>query len=183
MARGRSCRPSSDLGEPEQGGRPRMSSAIPNMPTFVAGADTNTPFLPICAVRQAWIDGGDRYLFPTDELGGGRQLVFIADVAGIAAKEVEVDKDRVVWTVGLHVQGQQGEDPQGEGRADRREVGIPDVSSNLAGDRQVMTGGAIEHQRAITIGRNDSVIGQRGIRLDRDRIVARQRGGAPRLRR
>src|SRR5262249_2753379 len=83
---------------------------------------------------QGWIDRGDRYLFPADELGRSRQLVFIADRARVATKEVEVDKDRVVRTVRLHVQGQQGEGPQGEGRAGRQ-VGIPDVSQDLSGDR------------------------------------------------
>ena len=43
-----------------------------------------------------------------------------------------------------------------------------------------MTGAAIKHKSAIAIGRNGSTIGQRGIRLDRDRIVVRQRGWAPR---
>src|SRR5271169_1301256 len=48
---------------------------------------------------QVWIDGGDRYLFPADEIGGTRQLVFIADRAGVAPEEVEVDKGRGVRTV------------------------------------------------------------------------------------
>ena len=42
--------------------------------------------------------------------------------------------------------GQQGEDPQGEGRAgrDRRKGGVPDVGKHLSGDRQVITRGAVE---------------------------------------
>src|SRR5215472_16911502 len=111
--------------------------------------------------------GGNRELSPADELGRSRQLVFIADLAGIATEEVEVDKDRVVWTVGLHVQGQQGKGYQGEGRAGRQ-VGVPHVSHDLAGDSLVMTGGAVKHQSAIGIGRNGSAICQRRIRLDRD---------------
>jgi hypothetical protein len=35
---------------------------------------------------QVWIDGGDRYLFPTDELGRSRQLVFASDRAGVAER-------------------------------------------------------------------------------------------------
>jgi hypothetical protein len=55
---------------------------------------------------QTCLNRVNRYLLPTDEVRGGRQLVFIADRTGVAAKEVEVDKDRVVWAVGHHVQGQ-----------------------------------------------------------------------------
>src|SRR5215469_8982059 len=43
-----------------------------------------------------------------------------------------------------------------------------------------MTGAAVEQERAATIGGNGRAACQFGIRLDRDRIVARQSGGAPR---
>ena len=78
--------------------------------TFTAGADTNTPFLPIVVVVKSVLMSviGTS----SDELGGSRQLVFTADRARVAAKEVEVDKDRVVRAVRLHIQCQQGKDPQ-----------------------------------------------------------------------
>jgi hypothetical protein len=44
--------------------------------TALAWADTNTPFAAHHRRCQVWIDGGDRYLFPTDELGGSRQNWF-----------------------------------------------------------------------------------------------------------
>src|SRR6516225_10494765 len=132
-----------DLGEPQQGDRP----------SAVRLGDRNRPRRgghkhPLSAHRrrcQVCTDVGDRYLFPTDELGGSRQLVFTADRARVAAKEVEVNKSRVVRAVRPHVQCQQGENAQGEGRAGR-EVGIPDVSKDLAGDRLVMTSATIKEE-------------------------------------
>jgi len=109
-------------------------------------------------------------------------MVFTADRAGVVAEEIEVDKDRVVGTVGLYIQRQQGEEPCGLNREARvgGYVSIPNVAKDLSGDRLVMTGAAIEDQRAFGIGCNWSEIGQVGVRLDRDRIVFRLRGRASR---
>src|SRR5215472_8937854 len=75
---------------------------------------------------------------------------------GVVAEEIEVDKDRVVWTVGLYIQRQQGEEPCGLNREARvgGYVSIPNVAKDLSGDRLVMTGAAIEDQRAFGIGCN-----------------------------
>ena len=82
-----------------------VSSVIPKMPTFVAGADTNTPFLPINAVVKfgsIWVIGTSSQQMNSVEVDNWFSLPI---ALGIATEEVEVDKDRVVRTVGLHVQG------------------------------------------------------------------------------
>ena len=124
-----------ERGEPQQGGRPNVVLYPVNSCLHRWGGHKHTLSAHRCRC-QGWIDVGEHYLFPTDELGGSRQLVFIANDAGVATKEVEVDKNRVVRTVGLHVQGQQDKLAKG---ADR-EIVVSNVSSNLAGDRQIMTG-------------------------------------------
>ena len=76
---------------------------------------------------------------------GGRLLVLIADRTGVATKEIEVDKDQVVRTVGFYIQGQQSEERLGTGNACLR---IPGVSEDPSGDRQVVVGAAVEDETA-----------------------------------
>src|SRR5215469_15045798 len=87
------------LGQPEQGSRPSFVR-YPENADFRRWGGHKHALAAHNRGRQVWIDRGYRYLFPADELGRSRQLVFIADRARVATKEVEVDKDRVVWTVG-----------------------------------------------------------------------------------
>src|SRR6516162_7054718 len=106
------------LGEPQQG-----------VWSGVVRYAENTNFRGRGRDKYPRIDRGDRYLSPADELG---------------RSEVEIDKDRIVRTVGLHVQCQQGQE--------RFSVpAIPHISQDLSGDRLVMTGGAVKHQGTITV--------------------------------
>src|SRR6516162_1351725 len=120
-----------DFRESQQGGRPScvLYPEDANLLGLVRHKDPLPTHKRGCQVR---IERLYRDLFPTDELRESRQLVFIADRAGVATEEVEIDKDRVVRTVGLHVQREQGENRIVEVRRSR-EVGIPDVSNDLSG--------------------------------------------------
>ena len=71
---------------------------------------TQTPLQAHRRCCQVCTNRVKRYLFPTDEVRRDRRLVFIADRAGVAAEEVEVDKDRIIWVVGCHIQGQHNEE-------------------------------------------------------------------------
>ena len=136
-----------------------------------AAADANTPCRPSFVVVKLGINRVKRNLFPTDEVRGGRLLVLIADRTGVATEEVEVDKDRVVRTVGFYIQGQQSEERLGTGNACWR---IPGVSKDPSGDRQVVVGAAVEDEtaRVGNAGLSRSLVCQIGICLDRDRIIA-----------
>ena len=106
-----------------------VSSDTPKIPTFVAGAETNTPVLiAVIATSPQQMNSVE-----VDN------WFFIANRARVATEEVEIDKDRVVRTVGLDIQGQQGQ----EGFS---VPAIPNISQDLSGDRLVMTKGAVKHQ-------------------------------------
>src|SRR6516162_7930372 len=108
------------LGEPQQGGRSGVVRYAENTNFRGRGRD-----------KYPRIDRGDRYLSPADELGRSRH---------------EIDEDRVVRTVGLDIQGQQGQ--EGFSVPD-----VPHISQDLSGDRLVMTGSAVKHQGTIPVCR------------------------------